>query len=61
VSRADWTPEYTLYHKRVVDACCDLMGQHTREFFDHQCDYFDELAEGLAPDDVAIAQQEALS
>jgi hypothetical protein len=57
----EWSPEYALYHARVVDACVELMGQNVREFFDEQCDYFEEFECGDKPEDVAQNQYEAMT
>ena len=52
--------EYKAYHARVVAECVQLMGEQCRGFFDKQCDYLGEFAEGDDPRDVAISQQECL-
>jgi hypothetical protein len=55
------TPEYEAFHQKVVGACVKIMGEEHREFFDMECDYLDEFAEGLDPDEVAQAQYDALT
>lgn len=52
---------YLEYHAKVVQACCNLMGEQHREFFDKECSYESELAEGLTPEECAEAQYEALT
>jgi hypothetical protein len=54
------TPEYEAYHAKIVEACVALMGEDCRAFFNTQCDYLEEFAESLDPDDVAQAQRESL-
>lgn len=55
------TPEYETYHAAVVAACVKLMGEEHREFFNVQCDYFDEYDAMLTPEEVAKQQYEALT
>jgi hypothetical protein len=57
----NWSPEYSAYHTKVVDACAALMGENQRQFFDEQCDYFEEFERNEEPDEVAWAQWEALT
>ena len=59
-TQTDWTPEYVAYHKAVVDACVALTAEEHRAFWDRECDYFDEFAEGLSPEDVAQSQLDSL-
>ena len=54
------TVEYEAYHAKVVEACVALMGEQCRTFFSKECDYLEEFAEGIEPEDVALAQQESL-
>jgi hypothetical protein len=49
--------EYGAYHRKVVEACVRLMGEAYREFFDKQCDYVEECAQGIPPEDVARGRQ----
>jgi hypothetical protein len=57
---AERTPEYRTYHQRVVEACVALMGEENRDFFDDECDYFDEFHAGTLPEDVAREQWESI-
>ncbi len=54
------TPGYIKYHQKVVDACADLMGKEHRHFFDSQCSYEKEFAEGIDAEEVAQNQLDAL-
>ena len=54
------SPAYKIYHARVVEACVLLMGEQYRKFFETQCDYLEEFAENMEPDDVAMSQRESL-
>jgi hypothetical protein len=58
--RSLWSPEYAQYHDAVVNACAELMGESVRPFFEEQCDYFEEFEEGIEPEEVAMAQFDAL-
>lgn len=51
------TPEYQAYHRRVVEACVELMGEQAREFFDKQCDFIEQFAAGDEPEDVAVEER----
>jgi len=59
-----WKPDYGYpeqYHKDVVEACVELMGEENRDFFDHQCSYESHYEEGQTPQECAEAQYEALT
>lgn len=59
--RVSWTSEYAAYHDVVVEGCVRLFASHgVREFFERECDYFEEFHEGLSPADCAQAQLDAL-
>jgi hypothetical protein len=58
--RFQWPEGYAEYHKDVVNACCVLMGEEHRAFFENECTYLDEFADGDKPEDVAQAQLEAI-
>ena len=53
--------EYQVYHAKVVEACVARMGEKNRNIFNQECDYIEEFMRNDDPDEVAIAQQEALS
>ena len=59
-STTERTIEYEAYHKKVVEACVVLMTENAREFFDKECDYFDEFERGDDPDEVAQNQLDAM-
>lgn len=53
-------PEYLAYAKRCVDACCELMGEDTRQFWETQCSFDEDFNNGTEPEEVASQQQESL-
>ncbi len=50
---------YSDYHKQVVDACCALMGEQNRGFFE-KCDFRVEYVAGDKPEDVAVNQRDSV-
>ena len=54
--QASLTSGYAEYHQKVVNACAALMGEAHRHFFDSQCSYEEEFANGIAPEEVAQDQ-----
>lgn len=52
---------YESYRQRVIDACCELMGQEHRNFWETQCSWEEEFREHREPADVAQDQYEALT
>jgi hypothetical protein len=52
------TPEYEVYHQRVVEAMVSLMGEDEREFWDG-CTYFLEFEQGAEPGQIAQDQLDA--
>jgi hypothetical protein len=66
--------DYKAFHEAVTQACVDLMtgrcvnddgsmwtADEVREFFDKQCSFEEEFAEGMKPAEVAEAQWEAIT
>jgi hypothetical protein len=54
------TREYEIYHARVVEACAELMGEDSREFYDRECTYFEEFEQNIPPFQVAQDQLAAM-
>lgn len=54
------SPEYRAYHRRVVEACVELMGEDVRRFFDEQCDYLEEFLKDEDPIEIAENQLDSM-
>ena len=53
------TPEYELFHNKVVEIVVAKLGEENRWFYNDVCDYLEEFEAGESPEDVAQAQIEA--
>lgn len=53
--------EYESYRAKVIDACCKLMGEEHRLFWETQCSWEGEFTEKRDPEQVAVDQYEALT
>lgn len=54
------TPEYEIYHKRVVEALVKKTDESYRHMWDIECEYLQEFEDGEDPEIVAQANIDAM-
>jgi hypothetical protein len=53
------TPEYEMYHQKIVELLVAATGEEWRHQWDLMCDYTQEFEDGETPEIVAQAQIDA--